>query len=140
MVKNILQAGGPSLWRAIGHINAIYYRKNISINILLKLGNSKQYKPIVFDAFIISLKLFRSYVCLNIYCLHWENSYSISFQIEWDMILVTVFLSIFGSKWNFIRLKIGRKTVTTIISNSIWKGIITRMIISGIYRGNATAS
>ena len=26
--------------------------------------------------------------------LHWENSYFISFQIEWDMILVTVLLSI----------------------------------------------
>ena len=25
---------------------------------------------------------------------HWENYYSISFQIEWDMIVVTVFLSI----------------------------------------------
>ena len=26
--------------------------------------------------------------------IHWENSYYISFQIEWDMIVVTVFLSI----------------------------------------------
>ena len=26
--------------------------------------------------------------------IHWENSYSNSFQIEWDMIVVTVFLSI----------------------------------------------
>ena len=28
--------------------------------------------------------------------LHWENCISISFQIEWDMIVVTVFLSIFN--------------------------------------------
>ena len=27
---------------------------------------------------------------------HWENYYSISFQIEWDMIVATVFLSIFN--------------------------------------------
>ena len=27
-------------------------------------------------------------------CVRWENSYSISFQIKWDMIMVTVFLSI----------------------------------------------
>ena len=26
--------------------------------------------------------------------MHWENSYSIFFQIEWDMVVVTVFLSI----------------------------------------------
>ena len=29
-------------------------------------------------------------------CVHWEKSYSISFHIEWDMMMVTVFLSI----WN----------------------------------------
>ena len=29
---------------------------------------------------------------------HWKNSYSISFHIEWDMIVVTVFLSIFWTK------------------------------------------
>ena len=30
---------------------------------------------------------------------HWQNSYSISLHIEWDMIVVTVFLSIFWTKW-----------------------------------------
>ena len=37
--------------------------------------------------------------------LHWENYVTISFHIEWDMIVVTVFLSIFWTKWNFIWFK-----------------------------------
>ena len=50
-----------------------------------------------------------------------ENFISISFQIEWDMIVMTVFLSIFLTKWNSIWFKIERKTVATIISHSFWK-------------------
>ena len=53
--------------------------------------------------------------------LQWENWYSISFQVEWDMILVTVFLSILWTKWISIWLKVEKKTVTTIISHSMWK-------------------
>ena len=34
--------------------------------------------------------------------LRWQNYLSISFQTEWDMIVVTVFLSIFWTKWNSI--------------------------------------
>ena len=33
---------------------------------------------------------------------HWENYISISFHIEWDMIVVTVFLLIFWTKWKSI--------------------------------------
>ena len=32
----------------------------------------------------------------KIICFHWENCVSIYFHIEWDMIVVTVFLSIFN--------------------------------------------
>ena len=46
----------------------------------------------------------------------------ISFQIEWDMIVVTVFLPILNQR-NSILFKIERKTVTTIISHLIWKEI-----------------
>ena len=35
-------------------------------------------------------------------CLHWGNYISLSFYIEWDMIVVTVFLSICWTKWNYI--------------------------------------
>ena len=45
---------------------------------------------------------------------HWENFFSISFHIEWDKIVVTVFLLIFETK-----------TVTTIVSHSIWKEMET---------------
>ena len=51
---------------------------------------------------------------------HWENYTSNSFHIEWDMIMGTVFLSIW-TKLNSIWFKIERKTVITIISHSMWK-------------------
>ena len=54
-------------------------------------------------------------------CLYWQNYILFSFHIEWDMIVVTVFLSIFWIKLNSIWFKIERKTVTTIISHSVWK-------------------
>ena len=73
----------------------------------------------------------RLFVCLR---LHWENSPSISFQIEWDMIVVIVFLSnfepngiLFGfpfnfwTKWNSIWFKIERKTVTAMLFHSTLK-------------------
>ena len=40
--------------------------------------------------------------CHFVFDAHWENNISISFQIEWDMIVVTVFLSIFWPKLNSI--------------------------------------
>ena len=52
---------------------------------------------------------------------HLENSYSISFQIECDMIMVTVFLSILNQMEILLVQKIEKKTVTTIISNLMWK-------------------
>ena len=55
------------------------------------------------------------------FCIHWENYISISFHIEWDMIVVTVFLSILNQMEFHLVQKIERKMVTTIISNSIWK-------------------
>ena len=61
-------------------------------------------------------------VCLALF-LNWENYVSISFHIEWDMVVVTVFLSIFWTKWISIWFKIERKTVTTIISHSMRKEI-----------------
>ena len=53
----------------------------------------------------------------------WENYVSISFHIELDMIVVTVFLSILNQMKFHLVHKIERKTVTTIISHSIWKEI-----------------
>ena len=55
--------------------------------------------------------------------LRWGNSFSISFQIEWNMIGETVLLSTFWIKWISSWLKIERKTVTTIILHLIWKEI-----------------
>ena len=52
--------------------------------------------------------------------IYWENYVSISFHIEWDMILVTIFLSILN-QMDSIWFKIENKTVTTIISHSLWK-------------------
>ena len=50
-----------------------------------------------------------------------KNYISISFQIEWDMIVVTVFLSILNQIEFHLVQKIERKTVTTTISHSMWK-------------------
>ena len=52
---------------------------------------------------------------------HWENYISNSLQIEWDMIVVTVILSILNQIEFHLVQKIERKTVTTIISHSICK-------------------
>ena len=49
-----------------------------------------------------------------------KNYISISFQIEWDMIVVTVFLLILN-QMEFHLVQNRRKTVTTIISHSMWK-------------------
>ena len=53
--------------------------------------------------------------------IHWENYISISFHIQWDMIAVTVFLSILNQMEFHLVQKIERKTVTTIISHWMWK-------------------
>ena len=45
-------------------------------------------------------------------CPHWEYYISISFHIEWDMIVVTVFLSILNQMEVHLVQKIERKTVT----------------------------
>ena len=52
---------------------------------------------------------------------HRENYFPISFHIEWDMIVMTVFLSILNQIEFHLVQKIERKTVTTIISHSMWK-------------------
>ena len=51
----------------------------------------------------------------------WENYISISFQIEWYMIVVIVFLTILNQMEFHLVQKIESKTVTTIISHSMWK-------------------
>ena len=51
---------------------------------------------------------------------HQENYISIAFYIEWDMIVVTVFLSILN-QMEIHLVQNGRKTVTTIISHSMRK-------------------
>ena len=57
----------------------------------------------------LSVLEYQKYNCTEIIqimsALHWENSYSNSFQIELDMIVVTVFLSIFWTKWISIRFR-----------------------------------
>ena len=53
--------------------------------------------------------------------LHWENYISISFHIEWYMIVVTVFLSTLNQMELHFCSKSKGKTVTTIISHSMWK-------------------
>ena len=53
--------------------------------------------------------------------LYWENYISIFFLIEWDMIVLIVFHLILNQmEFNLVQ-KIERKTVTTIVSHSIWK-------------------
>ena len=47
--------------------------------------------------------------------MHSERYISISFQIEWNMIAMTVFFSILNVKWNSIRFKFEWKKVNTII-------------------------
>ena len=51
---------------------------------------------------------------------HWENYISISFHIEWDMIVVTVFLSLLNQT-EFHMVQNQKKTVSMIISYSMWK-------------------
>ena len=81
----------------------IHFQMNI---IILKFDSYRQVRHVSF--FLVS-------------SVHRENYISISFQIELDMIVVTVLLSILSQmEFNLVQ-KIERKTVTTIISNSIWK-------------------
>ena len=55
---------------------------------------------------------------------HWENYISISCHIDWDMNVVTVFFSILY-QMDFHLVQIERKTVTTIISQSLWQEMET---------------
>ena len=66
----------------------------------------------------IRLLAFWQDLSFSIYCTS-KKYISISFQIEWDMIMVTVFLLILN-RINSIWFKIERKTVAMIISHSIW--------------------
>ena len=51
---------------------------------------------------------------------HWENYIYISFHIQWDMIVETVFFSILNQmEINLVQIE--RETVTTIISHWMWK-------------------
>ena len=56
---------------------------------------------------------------------HWENYISMSFRIEWDMIVVTAFLLILKQMEFYLVQQIERKTVTTIISHAMWKEMET---------------
>ena len=58
------------------------------IFVLICASNLTSKYNLVWKSFSLSsARCYKSSAC-------WENSYSISFQIEWDMIVVTVFLSI----------------------------------------------
>ena len=63
----------------------------------------------------------------------WENYISISFHIEWDMIVVTIFLSIFWTRLNSIWFR-KSKTVPTIISHSIWKEV--EILVFSLHRNS----
>ena len=67
------------------------------------------------------VKLYKNKQVKQETAVHWENYISISFQIEWGMVVVTVFLSILNQIEFHLVKKIERKTVTTTISHSIWK-------------------
>ena len=109
-----------STWNHLYHIS-LYLKMDIEITRYVFHLQIEQYNTYSLTCDLMSRNVKLLYRAV-IYALHWENYISISFHIEWDMIVVTVFLSIFSIlKWNSIWFKIERKTVTMIISHSIWK-------------------